>query len=67
LAVHAALAQLDPEVRDVLDRTYFAGSTAREIAEQTGVALGTVKSRLARGLSLLEVVLSDSDARDQDS
>ena len=48
----------------MLDQTYFAGLTAREIAEQTGLALGTVKSRLARGLAALTAALAREEASD---
>jgi RNA polymerase sigma-70 factor (ECF subfamily) len=65
LTIRSALANLERDVREVLDQTYFAGATAREIAEQTGLPLGTVKSRLARGLSALEAALADTLARDE--
>ena len=57
IAVKQALAQLPEEVREVLDLTYFEGQTAREIAERVGVPLGTVKSRLSRGLVALGALL----------
>jgi RNA polymerase sigma-70 factor (ECF subfamily) len=57
IAVRRALEGLDQDVRGVLERTYFEGLTAREIAEQANVPVGTVKSRLARGLSALGVAL----------
>jgi RNA polymerase sigma-70 factor (ECF subfamily) len=57
IAVRRALDGLDQDVRGVLERTYFEGLTAREIAEQANVPIGTVKSRLARGLSALGVAL----------
>lgn len=53
LAVRQALSRMPDDVRDVLAFTYFDGLTAREIAERTGIPPGTVKSRLARGLSHL--------------
>jgi RNA polymerase sigma-70 factor (ECF subfamily) len=57
LAVRHALGQIESDVREVLDLTYFGGFTAREIAERLGVPLGTVKSRLARGLGVLGALL----------
>jgi RNA polymerase sigma-70 factor (ECF subfamily) len=56
LAVRRALERLEANVRSVLERSYYDGLTAREIAEQDGVPLGTVKSRLARGLDALEAL-----------
>ena len=62
IAVRRALAQVDLSVRQVLELTFFDGFTAREIAEQLAVPVGTVKSRLARGLSLLEIMLSAEES-----
>jgi RNA polymerase sigma-70 factor (ECF subfamily) len=59
IAVREALDSLEPGVRETLELTYFAGLTAVEIAERMRVPLGTVKSRLARGLLLLESMLSE--------
>jgi RNA polymerase sigma-70 factor (ECF subfamily) len=57
IAVKQALAQLPPEVREALDLTYFEGLTAREIAERTSIPVGTVKSRLSRGVAALGALL----------
>jgi RNA polymerase sigma-70 factor (ECF subfamily) len=65
IAVKQALAQLPPEVREVLDLTYFEGQTAREVAECTGVPIGTVKSRLSRGLAALEALLRAEKERER--
>jgi RNA polymerase sigma-70 factor, ECF subfamily len=61
IAVRRALARVEGNVRKVLELTYFDGLTAREIAEQMAVPVGTVKSRLARGLSALEALLSTKE------
>jgi len=45
-----ALATLSEPERRLLARTYFAGLTAREIAEADGIQLGTVKTRLRTAL-----------------
>jgi RNA polymerase sigma-70 factor, ECF subfamily len=55
--VRAALNELEEDVRGVLDMSYFEGLSAREIGERTGLAVGTVKSRLARGLAALTAAL----------
>jgi len=59
LAVRDALATLDADVRAVLELTYFEGLTAEEIAARNGAPLGTVKSRLARGLTRLHALLHE--------
>lgn len=65
-AVRDALASLEEGVRAVLAHTYFDGLNAREIAERTGLPLGTVKSRLARGLSALSAALSEKGVASDD-
>lgn len=57
VAVRAALEQLPLEVRQTLELKYFAGMTANEIAKSIGTPEGTVRSRLARGLRLLQELL----------
>ncbi len=44
---------LTPEVRESLDLAFFAGLTHVEIADQLEVPLGTVKTRIRRGLNQL--------------
>jgi RNA polymerase sigma-70 factor (ECF subfamily) len=61
LALHAALRDLDAPSRDALELTYVWGFTASEISERTQVPEGTVRSRLARGLSKLGRMLDDPD------
>jgi RNA polymerase sigma-70 factor (ECF subfamily) len=43
--VKAALDELPPEQREVLELAYFGGLSQTEIAERTGQPLGTVKTR----------------------
>jgi len=64
IAVRSALEKLGPEVRDALESFYFAGLTAREIAESAGVPVGTVKSRIARGLAMLWSLLGEEREAD---
>jgi RNA polymerase sigma-70 factor (ECF subfamily) len=48
-----ALAELPHDQRQVLDLTYFKGLSASAIAAELGIPEGTVKSRLAAGMSRL--------------
>jgi RNA polymerase sigma-70 factor (ECF subfamily) len=57
--VAAALARLTPEHRQVIRLAHFQGLTLREIAEQTGVPLGTVKSRASYALRGLRLALEE--------
>jgi RNA polymerase sigma-70 factor (ECF subfamily) len=55
--VHAALAQMSAEQREAIELAYFGQLTQREIAEQLGIPLGTVKARVSRGLRRLAVLM----------
>ncbi|MGF1513449.1 MAG: sigma-70 family RNA polymerase sigma factor [Elainellaceae cyanobacterium] len=48
--VQSALATLSDSQRQVLEMTYYGGLTQAAIAEQLNIPLGTVKSRVRRGL-----------------
>jgi RNA polymerase sigma-70 factor (ECF subfamily) len=48
-----ALDALTAEQREVIDLAYFGGLTQQEIAERTGVPLGTVKSRMRLSMEKL--------------
>ena len=56
--LHAVLAALDPLPRQLLSLAFFRGCTHEEIALQTGIALGTVKSQIRRTLSALRAQLA---------
>ncbi|MET0283302.1 MAG: sigma-70 family RNA polymerase sigma factor [Polyangiales bacterium] len=58
LAVRQVLARLEPSVRETLELTYFEGLTAPEVSRRMRTPEGTVRSRLARGLSHLHEALS---------
>ncbi len=55
--VRAALGELTTDQRQVLELGYFEGLSCSQIAERIGIPIGTVKSRLAAGLTRLRHTL----------
>jgi len=56
-AVQVALTRISEVQREAIELAYFGGLTQTEIAERTGVPLGTVKGRLRLGLQGLRIAL----------
>jgi RNA polymerase sigma-70 factor, ECF subfamily len=57
--VRAALHDLPPDQRQVIELAYFGGFSHTQIAEMLDVPAGTVKGRMRLGLTKLRVALSD--------
>ena len=56
-AVRAALADLPTEQRQVIELLYFEGLTQSQVAERTGLPLGTVKSRVLLAMRRMRAAL----------
>lgn len=61
-AVQSALSRLPGEQSQILEWAYFGGLSQSEIAERSGLALGTVKSRTRLGLERLRSLLAETIA-----
>jgi RNA polymerase sigma-70 factor (ECF subfamily) len=62
VAVKTALGELSVDERVVLELAYYAGLTQTEIAARLRQPLGTVKTRMRRGLERLQAMLGKRDA-----
>lgn len=51
--LRSAIARLNPEQRDLVEKAYLGEFTHSEIRDQTGLPLGTIKSRIRLGLERL--------------
>lgn len=60
--VRAALDELPTEQRRILELMYFEGRSQSQIAQATGLPLGTVKSRTLLGMRRLRAALAEADA-----
>ncbi|MET0287845.1 MAG: sigma-70 family RNA polymerase sigma factor [Polyangiales bacterium] len=58
--MRGALDTLPPEQRNALELAYFDGLTQQQIADRTGLPLGTVKTRLRLALEKLSAQLGDA-------
>jgi RNA polymerase sigma factor (sigma-70 family) len=57
--VRSALGELPEEQREVIQRMYFDGLSQSQIAERTGIPLGTVKSRTLLAMRRLRAHLGE--------
>ena len=60
-AVHAALFRLSPLQRQLLSQAFFRGLSHQEIAEQSRMPLGTVKTHIRRALRELRNLLGAAE------
>jgi RNA polymerase sigma-70 factor (ECF subfamily) len=66
LQLSSAMATLSPEHRQALILHYLGGLSTIEVAEEMGVAVGTVKSWLSRGRTHLLAALEAAEAVSSD-
>ena len=58
--VRTAMGVLSPPQREALTLAYYGGYTQREVAALTGTPLGTVKTRMLKGMRRLKEELGDT-------
>lgn len=59
-AIHEAIKELPGEQADIIKQIYMQGKSHSEIAEQTSIPLGTVKSRARLGLGRLRTIFGQT-------
>jgi RNA polymerase sigma factor (sigma-70 family) len=57
IGIKKQLASLKPEQRSIIDMAYFNGYTQDEISKETGIPLGTVKTRMRSAILELRKLL----------
>lgn len=62
--VRAAISELPSAQREVIELAYFEGWSQSEVAKNTGLPLGTVKSRLRMGMKKLRASLGSTGAKE---
>ncbi len=60
IGVRDTLNQLDEKYRVLVDMIYFKGYTQEEVAEETGIPLGTIKTRLRAAMQELRRVFGSA-------
>jgi len=60
--VQRALAELPEPYREVVERFFLRDQSYRTIADELGLAPGTIASRISRGLSMLRALFEESAA-----
>jgi RNA polymerase sigma factor (sigma-70 family) len=62
IVVHEALATLPHDMRDLLERFFLHDQSYRTIADDLDLPMGTIASRIARGLARLRTELAEDDS-----
>jgi RNA polymerase sigma factor (sigma-70 family) len=60
LTVHAAMAELPDNCREILDRFFARDESYRAIGDALGLPAGTVASRISRCLDKLKALLEEN-------
>lgn len=58
-ALHRIVNRLDEQNRRIIQLLYFSDYTQKEVSEELGIPLGTVKSKVRKAMSQLRALLGD--------
>ncbi len=58
IGLNKQLASLKPEYKNLIDLAYFGGYTQEEISKETGIPLGTVKTRMRTAIMELRKMMT---------
>jgi len=58
IGLKEVLSQLKPELKLIIEYVYFKGYTQSEVAKETGIPLGTIKSRVKIALRELRKIMN---------
>jgi RNA polymerase sigma-70 factor, ECF subfamily len=59
--LRCCLSRLNPVQREAISLVFYAGCSHAQVAERTGVPLGTAKSRIRGGLARLRACMAEED------
>jgi len=62
--IQSALADLPKPQAEMINQIYLQGKSHSEVAQETGLALGTVKSRVRLAMNKLKITFSETDLLD---
>ncbi len=62
LGVKEVVGRLDEKYKSLIDLVYFKGYTQEEVADETGIPLGTVKTRLRHAIGALRKLFGENYA-----
>ena len=61
IGLQDSVGQLDPELREVVEKLYFSGYSQSEAAKELDLPLGTLKTRARKAISLLRSLFDERD------
>jgi RNA polymerase sigma-70 factor (ECF subfamily) len=60
VGIREVVAKMDEKYRSLIEMIYFKGYTQEEVAEESGIPLGTVKTRIRYAINELRTIFGDN-------